>query len=82
VPRTYGGPELAPVRMATPVSVAIYSVTGERVRTLTSGSSLDEIMTLHWDGTTERHGPAPSGVYFVRAQAGSNKGFQKIVLLR
>jgi hypothetical protein len=82
VPRTYGGPEMAPVRLATPVSVAIYSVTGQLVRTLTSGSSLDEIMTLHWDGTTERNGPAPSGVYFVRAQAGSNKGFQKIVLLR
>jgi len=82
IPRTYGGPERAPIRMATPVNVSIYSVNGQLVRTLTSAGSLDEIMTLHWDGTNERNVPAPSGVYFVKAQAGENKGFKKIVLLR
>ncbi|HXS10145.1 MAG TPA: FlgD immunoglobulin-like domain containing protein [Candidatus Krumholzibacteria bacterium] len=82
IPRTYGGPERAPMRMATPVNVSIYSVNGQLVRTLTSAGSLDEIMTLRWDGTNERNVPAPSGVYFVKAQAGENKGFKKIVLLR
>jgi len=70
------------MRMATPVNVSIYSVNGQLVRTLTSASLLDEILTLHWDGTNERNVPAPSGVYFVKAQAGENKGFKKIVLLR
>lgn len=82
IPRTYGGRETAPVRMATPVNVSIYNVNGQLVRTLTSASSLDEILTLRWDGTTERNVPAPSGVYFVKAQAGETKGFKKIVLLR
>jgi hypothetical protein len=82
VPRTYGGPERAPTRLATPVNVSIYNVNGQLVRTLTSASSLDEILTLRWDGTNERNSPAPSGVYFVKAQAGENKGFKKIVLLR
>lgn len=82
IPRTYGGPEMAPMRMATPVNVSIYSVNGQLVRTLTSSNSLDETLTLNWDGTNERNVPAPSGVYFVKAQAGENKGFKKIVLLR
>jgi hypothetical protein len=82
VPRTYGGTEFSPVRMYTPVNVSIYSVNGQRVRTLRTGNSLEDVLTLRWDGTNERNLPVPSGVYFVRAEAGSNKGFRKIVLLR
>ena len=82
IPRTYSGSQTAPVRLATPIDVSIYSVNGQRVRTLRTGNSFDDVMTLHWDGTNERNEPAPSGIYFVRALAGSNKGVSKIVLLR
>ena len=82
VPRTYGGPERAPTREATPVDISIFSVNGQLVRNLARGGSLDDVMTLHWDGYDQKNRLAPSGIYFVRATAGSAKGFQKIVLLR
>jgi hypothetical protein len=82
VPRTYGGSPSAPTRLATPVDVSIYSVNGQRVRTLSGGDVLEDMMTLRWDGTDEKNRPVPSGIYFVRATAGSTKGFQKIVLIR
>ncbi len=82
IPRTFGGTERAPTRLATPVEVSIFSVTGQLVRKLTSGSSLEDVMTLHWDGNNQSHQPMPSGIYFVRATAGSSKGHQKIVLIR
>jgi hypothetical protein len=82
VPRLYGGPPTAPVRQATPVNVSIYAVNGERVRSLRTGSTLDDVITLDWDGTNEKSDPVPSGVYFVRASAGSHTGLRKIVLIR
>jgi hypothetical protein len=82
VPRTYGGPARAPVREATPVEIAIYNVRGQLVRSLKSGSEFADVVTLRWDGTDLKNVPAPSGVYFVRAVAGSTEGFQKIVLIR
>jgi hypothetical protein len=82
IPATFGGTERAPIRLATPVEVSIFSVNGKLVRKLTSGTSLQDVMTLRWDGNNERNQPMPSGIYFVRATAGSSKGRQKIVLLR
>jgi hypothetical protein len=82
VPRVYGGSPSSPTRLAAPVNVSIYSVNGQRVRTLSSKDVLDDVLTLRWDGTDEKNRPVPSGIYFVRATAGSTKGFQKIVLIR
>jgi hypothetical protein len=82
VPRSYGGPERAPVRLATPVEIGIYNVRGQLVRTLRDGGELNDVLTVRWDGTDNRNLPAPSGVYFVRATAGGTQGIQKLVLVR
>jgi hypothetical protein len=82
VPRTYAGPERAPIRQATPVDISIFNVNGQLVRNLASRGSLEDVMTLHWDGYDQKNRLAPSGIYFVRATAGSASGFQKIVLIR
>lgn len=82
VPRTYGGSPSAPTRLATPLEVAIYDVRGQLVRTLRTGSEVNDVVTLHWDGTNAAHLPAPSGVYFVRAVAGDSESVRKIVLIR
>jgi flagellar hook assembly protein FlgD len=57
-------------------------VSGQLVRTLHKSGALTDVVTLHWDGTNQSNAPAPSGIYFVRATAGSAKGVQKIVLIR
>jgi hypothetical protein len=82
VPRTYGGPRLAPVREATPVEVGIYNVRGQLVRVLKQGGEFSDVVTLRWDGTDRANQAVPSGVYFVRAVAGTTEGVQKIVLIR
>lgn len=82
VPRTYGGPERAPLRLATPVEIGIYNVRGQLVRALRDGGELNDVLTVRWDGTDDRNLPAPSGVYFVRATAGTTHGMRKIVLVR
>ena len=82
VPRTYGGPARAPVRMATPLEISVFNVRGQLVRNLRRGSEFSDVVTLRWDGTDAENIPAPSGVYFVRANAGTMQGVQKIVLVR
>jgi flagellar hook assembly protein FlgD len=69
-------------RTATRVEVSIYDVMGRRVKSLYNRDELRDVLTLSWDGTDERAVPAPSGVYFVRAKAGSDMAVEKILLIR
>lgn len=64
------------------VRIAIYDVTGARVREL-----LDETMAsgqhqVPWDGRSDRGTGVTSGVYFVRMTAGSYSEVRKIVMLK
>jgi hypothetical protein len=91
VPKTYetvtidggsGVPAHYQKRTATEVSVAVYDVLGRMVKTLASGKEYADVLTLTWDGTNNYNRPVPSGIYFVKAQAGEQSGVQKILLLR
>jgi len=65
------------------VSVAIFDVSGRRVRTLVEGASAPVgTRTIVWDGTGDDGRPAASGVYYVRMQAGNQVFTRKAVLLK
>jgi len=63
-------------------SVRIYSPGGRLVRTLHDGRLEAGSHTLDWDGSDSTGRRVASGVYFVRAQAGSREESRKVVLLR
>jgi hypothetical protein len=68
---------------ATALSVAIFDVSGRRVRTLIESASAPAgARTLTWDGTSDDGRPAASGVYYVRMQAGEQVFGRKLVLLK
>jgi len=61
--------------------VAIYGVNGALVRSLANGP-LSGSGTLVWDGATNSGESASSGIYFLRAEAGSDRTVLKLVLMR
>ena len=68
---------------ATPrrASIVVYNAAGAKVRSL-----VDDILSgsgvVTWDGTTQGGVRAPSGIYFLRVEAGSVRESRKVVLLR
>ncbi len=62
------------------VDVAVYSVLGQRVATLASGSYDTGRYRATW--TPAASGSVPSGVYFVRMQAGAFSGTRRVLYLR
>jgi len=61
-------------------TVAIYDVTGARIRTLADGV-LEGAGTLAWDGRSAAGNRVPAGVYFLRADAGATHESRRVVLL-
>ena len=64
------------------VEVAVYSVRGERVKTLYRGKPGQGPMTLVWDGDNERGFRVAAGIYFVVAREGARTATGKVVLQR
>jgi flagellar hook assembly protein FlgD len=60
----------------------VYDVRGERVRRLQSGWQGSGTRDLWWDGTSDAGSRAPSGVYYVRVQAGGTMQSSKLTLVR
>jgi hypothetical protein len=65
-----------------PVEIAVYDVTGRRVRTLVSGTTPPGTHRTQWDGRDDRGTRVSSGVYFYRMTAGSFHDTRKMVLLK
>ncbi len=68
-------------------SLAVYDVTGRLVRdfsrlTVIPDLIRDERSTVVWDGCDDLGRRLPSGVYFVRLEAGDFKKVEKVILLR
>lgn len=71
------------LRASERVSLAVYNLVGQRVRTLMDGVPVDSgSHAVVWDGTDRLGRPMASGVYVVRLQAGNQTHHQKITLLR
>ena len=60
----------------------IYSITGQKVRTLLSGSLSDGTHTIVWDGYDNFGKPVSSGVYLARLTAVNRTATGKMLLMK
>jgi len=63
------------------VRLGVYDVAGRRVRDLVSGRVKAGIHRLEWDRRDVRGRLLPSGVYFLRLEAGEFRKTRKLLLL-
>ena len=66
----------------TTVSVAIYNIAGQKLRTLASDRFEAGLHRLTWDGHDRIGRPMASGVYFYRMKAGSFLATRSLTLLK
>ncbi len=64
------------------VSIAVFDVTGRRVRSLVDGAQPAGQQSVTWDGRDDGGTTVASGVYFYRMTAGSFAQTRKMVLLK
>ncbi|MEW6684709.1 MAG: T9SS type A sorting domain-containing protein [Candidatus Edwardsbacteria bacterium] len=64
------------------VTLRLYNVTGQLVRTLVDERCSGGFYTRRWDGTDESGKRVASGVYFYRLQAGNFTNTKKMILIR
>ncbi|HPT72668.1 MAG TPA: C25 family cysteine peptidase [Candidatus Cloacimonadota bacterium] len=64
------------------VSLKIYNVKGQLVRTLVNASYPAGASEITWNGTDERGNVVPSGVYMYRLETGKNVLTKKMILLK
>jgi hypothetical protein len=64
------------------VSLEIFNILGQRVRTLVGGFRKAGTYTVVWDGANDVGSDVPSGIYFYRLAAGTFIRTAKMVLLR
>ncbi|PSQ95550.1 MAG: hypothetical protein BRD55_09940 [Bacteroidetes bacterium SW_9_63_38] len=70
------------LREERPVTIEIYNVLGQRVRTLVDAKKTAGLHRARWDGTNRYGDRVGSGVYFHRIEAGSFTASKKMVLVR
>jgi len=74
------------IRFALPeaadVTLVVYNMLGQQVRTLVQGRLTAGYQTVVWDGRADNGRLLSSGVYVYRLQAGSFQAAKKVVLLR
>ena len=63
------------------VELRVFYVAGRSVKVLAKGRLGPGVHTLAWDGSGERGGRVPSGVYFYRLLAGRDHAQRKLVLI-
>jgi len=65
----------------TAVSLQIYNVVGNLVRTLKDGLEKPGIYSVIWDGADDNGNKVTKGVYFYRLSAGKNRVIKKVIKL-
>jgi hypothetical protein len=70
------------VRNSGPVSVRIYSLEGRLVKTLKDDYTQAGTHEVRWNGTDNGGRHVPSGMYFVKTEAGADKSVFKLSLLK
>jgi len=66
----------------TRVSLFIYNILGEKVKTLVSGDMAAGTHTIHWNGRDEAGNSVASGIYFYRLKTESFDQTKKMVLMK
>jgi hypothetical protein len=64
------------------VSLQIYNVVGQVVRTLVAERQAPGRYQVRWNGADDRGVPVSSGIYFYKITAGKNQATQKLMLLK
>ncbi|KPK70520.1 hypothetical protein AMJ82_03035 [candidate division TA06 bacterium SM23_40] len=64
-----------------PVTLSLYNIQGQHVRTLVDARQSHGPHTITWDGRDDRGRPVSSGVYFFRLEAPGHHHTRKIVLV-
>jgi len=59
------------------VSIEVYNLMGQSVATIAQGYMTANVYSFSWNASD-----VPSGIYFIRAEAGSNVEMQKVMLLK
>lgn len=67
---------------AEQVTIAIYNIRGEKVRSFVSGAMNSGTYRRTWDGTDDGGCSLSSGVYYVRMTAGKYSSVQKAMLIK
>ena len=67
---------------AQPVTIAIFNMTGQLVRTLVDGDYPAGIHNVLWDAHDDAGQPAPSGIYYFRMSADGFSDTKKLLLLK
>jgi exo-beta-1,3-glucanase (GH17 family) len=70
------------LKCPTDVTVNIYNVRGQRVRTLTNGFESEGHKVIRWDGIDEAGKKAPSGIYFYHLQTDNYSEVKKMLLIK
>jgi hypothetical protein len=64
------------------VEIGVYDVSGRRVSTLASGEYAAGIHSLSWDGKSASGQRVANGVYYVRAQIGTDMEVQRVLFVK
>ena len=64
------------------VTVVVYNVIGQKIRTLTRSQFGAGRYTLNWDGKNDFGAPVPTGTYIYRMKAGDFVSTKKMVLMK
>ena len=64
------------------VNITIYNQLGEKITTLINDNTKAGSHTLQWNETNNTGRKLPSGIYFIRFEAGKYKDTKKVILLK
>ena len=64
------------------VELAVFDVSGRKIRSLASGLKAPGDHTAVWDGTDQGGSPVPSGLYFYRLTTDEGDQVRKMTLLK
>jgi hypothetical protein len=67
----------------TKVSIKIYNISGQEIRTLVNKNQAEGKHSVFWDGTIDSGKTVPTGVYFYNMKYGDTySGFKKVILMK
>ncbi|MBN2411289.1 hypothetical protein JXQ31_06320 [candidate division KSB1 bacterium] len=79
---TYFNLQVAKKNAPHHVSLCLFNVLGEKVKTLLDKKMISGLYTFSWDGTDDNGIPVPSGLYFVRFKSNDVEIIKKLTLLK
>lgn len=65
-----------------PLTIGVYDVSGRQVRTLYSGSPHAGVFQIPWNLRSDNGTPLPTGMYFLRLQAGQYRQVGRVIVVR